>query len=273
VDCGFQDRPLDDAPTFTPTYYIITAYGDKHYRLVSYKGKKLLRFAELPYYLTEMIRMKCMENNAGLFATIPEFKERNRPPDLVVPPAALDVDHGTVFMFYIRSENRARPGKGSGETIPLHRVPEFHALTKIPHWRRKLDDAWTEHPFVVDDLTYASVAHYMEAAKFRKQYPTLARQFSLVSESPFSKDVKLCQQAATHGVDGEPPVAVDPDFEARRDAEQKKALLGKFTQHADLRDVLLATKNALLTLFVPRRPAVPAVALMEVRQALNEVPV
>ena len=276
VDCGFQDQA--SPVTFTPEHYIIAAFGGNHYRLVSYKGKKLLRFNELPYHLTQMIVMKCMENNSGTFATIGDFQALVEPslaPTNTVSKT-LDIDYGTVFMFYVKSEAKAKPGKGSGETIPIARIPEFHALAKMPQWRRKLDDAWvdTHVPIVIDELPYASVAHYMEAAKYRKQHPTLSRQFSLVSQSPYSKDVKLCQQAAVDGIDGEPPVTVDPDFEERREMEQKTALLHKFSIDGELRQILLGTKNALLTHFVPRRPAAPAVALMEVRQVLNvEAPV
>ena len=152
----------------------------------------------------------------------------------------------------------------------VEKMNEYRELHAIPMWRRKLDDSWSEHPFIVDQLTYSSVAHYMEGSKYRKQFPEFAKQFSLESDSDISRDIHLGLQAAQHPPDGEPSLHVDPDFAQREAEEHKKAVMAKFSQNPALATMLRSTKKAFLLHFRPRKPPLPVTTLMDIREDLEQ---
>jgi hypothetical protein len=283
LECGYYD----DGEVVQPEHYILATYQGDHYVVVSYKNKKIFTFRELPYTIKDLIVMKCLEQNAGVFPYIKEFKQfqeqtstaaelSDRMTSLNIPPAStptidVNVDADTVFMFYSKSANKVKPGKGAGEKLSLNRIQDFKDLGKIDSWRRKLDDTWMdlEDPIEVDAKKYASIVHYVEGAKYKKQFPDFAKQFSLNSDSEFSKSVELCKTAVKPNVyEDEPPVTPDPDFASRKDKERETALLAKFRK-PEFQRILLGTKDATLTHFVPRQPATPDVLLMRVRDTIN----
>jgi hypothetical protein len=67
LDCG---KTILDAPT----HYIMIAFDGLHHELVSYKGKKCLIYREIPYDIKAMILNKYLENNAGSFGKIQDFR-------------------------------------------------------------------------------------------------------------------------------------------------------------------------------------------------------
>ena len=266
LECGYGDTPL------VPTHYIICVYDGSHYRLVSYKNKRIFTFLELPYHMKHMIIMKCMERNAGPFSTIPDFRTLKDNMGLEREPDINNNDqHSVVFMCYSRSDHSKRPGKGSGEKIPPERIASFQELHKIPYWRRKLDDSWInlKHPIEIDGHTYASVTHYMEGAKYKNRYPDIALQYALDSNSEVSKDLALCASYAPSHVEGEPAVLPDDDYPKRREEEYKKVLSAKFRPDEELHKILLLTQDAVLTHFVPRKPAEEMTSLMTLRSTLG----
>ena len=270
LECG-EDKPN----AWQPNFYILTTYSGDHYRLVSYTGKSFLSYEELPYHLKTMVVMKCMENNAGPFAHIRDFQWFRQSLGLDQEKETLPetVQDKAVLMFYAKSA-QARPGKGSGEHMTTEQWNEnhrFQILTNIVHWRRKLDNDWmdVEHPFMVYEHAYASITHYMESAKYRKQFPDFALRYSLDSDSDISKDILLCKTAPKTQNDGEPPIKVDTDFEERQEEEQYVSLMAKFSQLDEMKRLLLGTNESWLTQFRPRKPAQPAIMLMKVRSELH----
>jgi predicted NAD-dependent protein-ADP-ribosyltransferase YbiA (DUF1768 family) len=134
-----------------------------------------------------------------------------------------------------------------------------------------LHDSWAEAPFSIDGHRWASVEHYVQASKFKKGFPDFFLQFSLDTPTELSKDPDLAANVAdlkkAKFKEYRPKnVKVDVDYNLGRDLEERtKALDAKFTQNADLQQLLKLTKNALLKEYLRRKPAEPDVLLMKSR--------
>jgi hypothetical protein len=92
---------------------------------------------------------------------------------------------------------------------------------------------FSRHPILLNGVTWPTSEHYYQAQKFAGQ--------------PDEEAVRLAgspKQAAVMGRDPARPLR--PDWEAVREAVMLDALRAKFTQHADLRALLLGTGDAVL---------------------------
>jgi predicted NAD-dependent protein-ADP-ribosyltransferase YbiA (DUF1768 family) len=274
---------------FDPEFYIMTTYSGKHYRLITYKNKRILHFSEVPYDVKTMVVIKCMEKNSGVFSEIQDFKNfKSRlgveeDPDEPVDTSSLrlDLDENVIFTFYNKSSGTAKPGKAANEKLPAAKKREYTdlELKSNEDWRRKLDDDWSTL-FTVDGKKWKSVEHYYQAAKFKKHNPHFYAKFSLSdSTKEFADDVEVAKAAGSEkGIlkkgKKEIPlrpveIKIDPDFYGtRRSEEREKALYAKFSQSEDLKTVLLATKNAVLKQYVPKQAATPDHLLMKVRERI-----
>ena len=298
--CGEIDAQIQKEGRFEPRFYIMTTFSGDHFRLITYKTKRIFEYHEIPYHIKALILNKCMERAAGPFYIIQDFrrlKERMGIDEDEGRPAAEDEDESEtpeynpkiVFEFHSASAKTPKPGKASNEKIPTDRRSEFIVLGKIEDWRRKLDDAWTEAPFKLDGHRWASVEHYYQGAKFKKHFPDFTLQFSLDSnekgDNLIATDVDLARAAGSKtgkpegkgkvkvkaGVNLRPQnVEIDPDFYGERsENERLSAVRAKFTQNQDLKQMLLATKKAKLMHFIRGAPAEADHILMNVRNELN----
>ena len=288
LNCGEVNVITQAEGKFSPNYYIMTAYSGNHYRLISYKSKKMLSFGEIPYHIKNMIINKCFERNSGIYYLIEDFRNFKSKlgiePDVGGPLEEEDTqeysdlyDPDTTLMFHAKSENKAKPGKGSGEVVPNDKISSFVNLGKMPEWRRKLDSAWTNSPFKIDGHSYSSVLHYYQGSKFRHGFPDFAMLFSLDSKSKISEDVVLARAAG--GKSGKnkndilrpKTVIIDPDFyPTRNKLEYAKALRAKFTQHPELAQVLIETKKAKLVHYIARNPPEVDIELIKLRSELTK---
>ena len=135
----------------------------------------------------------------------------------------------------------------------MDKVIQYVQLTKIPKWRKKLDDSWTEAPFTLGRHRWASAENQYQAAKYMNSYPDFAAMFSIEGNSQFSKDPALARLVGGKGKHQlKPPHVkhVDKDFYGERSVQEKyNGLVAKYEQNLDLAEALLATRPAVLMQF------------------------
>jgi hypothetical protein len=65
----------DNVQKFEPEYYVILDHTGSHYRLITYSGKSMFKFDELPRSIKNKIVDLCLIKNSGYYSIIPEFKK------------------------------------------------------------------------------------------------------------------------------------------------------------------------------------------------------
>ena len=293
--CGEAHPKFQETMKFEPKYYIMTSFSGDHYKLITYKNKRIFEFYELPYHIKALITNKCLEGNSGAFKIIPEIKNMKLKMGIDEDEELEEnIENSTifnkdiVFVFHRNSSNSFKPGmaKNTNEKIPADKRSLFIDLSKISNWRRKLDDTWTEAPFELNGKKWASVEHYYQSAKFRIHNPDFADLFSLdATESPIAKDVDLAISAGSKSgranvkakkkVKGDTllrpkGIEIDPKFYGERsDQERLNAINAKFSKNEDLKKILLATREAKLMQFNHGSAPDSDHILMAVRHELN----
>lgn len=271
--CGEVDKNIQNEKRFEPKHYIISTFSGDHYKLVTYKDRRMFEFFELPYHIKVLITNKCLEGNSGAFHYIKEMKnlkmrlgvedEEEEIMDAIENSSLYNKD--IVFMFHKNASNAHKPGmaKNLNEKIPANKRSQFIELSKIKDWRKKLHDSWIEAPFELDGKKWASVEHYYQSEKFRSHNPDFADLFSLhATESEIAKDVDLaiCAGSKSGKATGKAKskvkgdlllrpkgIEIDPRFYGEKsDISRTNALRAKFTRNEDLRLMLLATKDSML---------------------------
>ena len=298
LNCGESDERIQKETIFRPEFYIICDYSGIHYQLVKYKKKGIFTFTEIPYDNKKLIVHKCMERNSGGFSLIPEFKEFKEKLEEKIgltaaeeEPAFQEIsdaklrdlyDDNILFVFYNGSASNKAPGKGPQEKMPTSEtIKEFAQLAAIPDWRKKLDNEWPS-AFMLDGHRWQTVDHYLAAVQFKDKFPEFYLSFSLESGTPLSKDLEIvkCALSASgkcRGSKGEPGQLIRPKevtleslSKEREKVELENALLAKFGQNEDLKNLLLQTKNATLAHYKKSSEPILQEPLIIVRDNLKE---
>jgi len=301
MSCGLPDPQLMQQSSFAPRFYIMATFSGDHYKLVTYKHKRIFVFPEIPYQIKTLVVKKCMEGGAGLFNHIQEFRNYKTrlglDPDLGKPTekdeeidasaeARGEYDPKTVLVFFERSEKTAKPGKGVHEKMSPTRTTDFATLATFKEWRKKLDDTWITQ-FRIDGHLWASVEHYYQASKFKKGFPDFYLQFSLDTggkDNKMATDVLYARAAGSKTgkykktvekkkmeIQLRPiKVVIDSDFYGEHDKEEREtAVRAKFSQNQDLKQLLLATDNAKLVHHVHASNGDTDHILMKIRAELR----
>jgi len=329
IQCG---DTLPNPDIFEPAFYVLVCYyGGYHYQMISYKNDKAFTYEEIPEEIKRLVVDKCLEKIAGPYSFIPEFKNyalklktaraqavgqaqvqtaqaqavtivssassaaSSAPETFDKEPleeTSSDLyDGATTFRFYSKSSDRPFPGKGQGETLGPEGKDPYKELAKIPDWRKKLANFWKAE-FKLDGHRWASVEHYYQASKFKRNNKDFYIKFSLdTPDSSIAKDPEMAKAAG--GKSGkfkgdqvrDKHIVVDPDFfdqgasatgsanasakYTRGELEMEAAMRAKFTQNSDLKALLIATKKAKLEHANHGKPGTILNDLMRVRRELQ----
>jgi len=126
-------------------------------------------------------------------------------------------------------------------------------------------------PFTLNNRRWISIDNSIEGDKYSKTYPDFSILFALDSDSPISKNPALAKLVGGKGKHELKPPNVKPDsdyFGERSVKSRHNALVAKFEQNLDLRDILLATKKATLKQFNRGKKSTIRYDLMRVRDYL-----
>lgn len=291
IDCGEIDKKIQESGSFNPEFYIMTTYSGDHYKLITYKEKRIFKLQEIPFFVKNLVVNKCLEKNAGPFYIIPEFRDLVKTKDGRKEEDVVDLtddkeddalhselyDHKTILAFYSKAPKSSKPGKATniGEKIDDKDTIKYKKLAKCVDWRRKLDDDWIAQ-FKADGHLWASVEHYYQGSKYKAGFPDFYLQFSLDSDSEISKSTDIARDATSttgkrKGVSLRPKnVTVDSNFYGERSKTvREEGVKVKFEQNEDLKQMLLATNDAKLLHFVRGEKAEPDTILMKVRKYLR----
>lgn len=267
---------------FVPRYYAMVEVNRDAYRLVRYKSKQLFVRRELPWDVRRILADKVREEQGGGFAWIPEWVSEPDPRDDELEEEDDNLQWLGIYrddihlVFYHKSLADPYPGQGPGEQLLPARLLDMKPLAQLHGWRQRLSSFWVQ-PFALDQHYWSSVEHYVQANRFVKHHPDFYLQFTVESGSPLSKDPSMAKAAGSasgmwHGEERLRPADMepDPDYVTHRYLPcLQKALWAKFTQHPDLRAILLATRDAKLLQYRQAKRPHLCIELMKLRYRLQ----
>jgi predicted NAD-dependent protein-ADP-ribosyltransferase YbiA (DUF1768 family) len=269
LQCGqLNDDHLEKEGNFKPEFYIIVNYSGNHYKLITYKKRRIFKFREIPYDIKALIINKCLEKDSGPYWLINDFRElksklgipadEGAPLDMGDEISNADIyDTDVVFAFHSHSSCKRKAGRGTGERILETRLSEFSELNKSMNnvcndWRKKLDDTWNTR-FTLDNLEWDTVEHYTLGCQYKKTFPDFFMRFANATKNSKEKHFEKLEEArgaASKSGKYDKKVLreknIKPDEGYSYDEARKKALEAKFTQNLDLKKILLETKMAML---------------------------
>lgn len=159
------------------------------------------------------------------------------------------VDSNTVLMICYDKNTEKAPG----EKIPKTRVASYQKLFTILDWRIKLCNSY-KVSFVIDDVTYENVDHYVLAS----QYKT------------FDKPDLLATLEGAMAVHKNKKYKPDENYEKKLKQNLFDALYAKFTQNQEFAQILHATNDATLIQRITSHKKTVFSELMWLRQILKE---
>lgn len=141
VSCG-ESVSEDD---FKPKSYILMTHSGSHYRLVSYKGENLMKFAKLPEIIKQAIARTCMAKNNGPFYKIEEFQ--------TFKAGLKDEDEDTEDEEEEEEEDEKEEDENPGEEKEeeAEEVPKNKADPKKKQWIKEVQSMGLQHLLEEDE--------------------------------------------------------------------------------------------------------------------------
>lgn len=281
------DSNIEELGNFNPEYYIIVDYTGHHYKLVGYKKKYIFTFKELPYDIKRIIVDKCMQNEAGLFNMIIDFKTFQgsllRGGNPILHIEYQDINESNLKKLFndniilgidTNGSKIIPPGKARSEKMePSSLIFEYIDLYSTPDWRRCLSRDYIRD-FELDGYTWPSVEHYYQANKYKDDnefYKKFTNQNGnyindmLLVKAMGSQDGKYKGEIVR-----DKKVPMDKEFYGfNQKGYLKKANKAKFSQNEDLLNMLRNTNNAKLIRLKKAAPPELYDELMIVRDELK----
>lgn len=169
-------------------------------------------------------------------------------------------------LFYYSGSDDKVPGEGTKENV--NKVEDYVQLSMIKDWRKKLDDFWVA-PFKAYGKRWNTMEHLFQGIKVNMINPDLGYTFSLDSGSDLSKADGSVARANRNIV-----IFRDKDLALWEQVKDSIMLIGlycKFTQHEDMKQILLATKSAELWHDAHRILATRSHTLETIREELTKI--
>ena len=312
IQCGdMVPDNISKKGVFKPKYYILFDYNGTHYQLITYKNKSALRFHEIPYMIKQELINKCLQSKGTtLFDYIPKFQKTTGKTEILQdteqeidtklndteneievepsPPETNNTfyDDSVVLAFYSKSSDKPFPGEGASETIPTLRKSDYVRLSKIKNWRKMLSNFYVKRNenneviplFELDGYKWASVEHYYQGNKFKKENPEFYKKFTMDEQSEISYDPNKAKGAGgktgkIRGILYRPEsVNMDSDFMNNKNNENimYKAQYEKYRQNEELKNMLLLTNDSKLTHIMRGSDNITFWDTMKIRQRFRE---
>jgi predicted NAD-dependent protein-ADP-ribosyltransferase YbiA (DUF1768 family) len=182
----------------------------------------------------------------------------------------------SVFMFFSGSAD-CKAGKGTKEFLKSDEDSQgtYSELNKIKNWRKVLSAFHVcETPFEYNGQTYWTQEHAYHASKF-PQHPEFAQLFCSNSNSGWEKDPATAKsmggksgKAKRRNIFRPKNVTMDKSFNSKKSFIRKGIMRAKYTSNKLCKDVLLATKKAILTHWTRGVPQHVDTDLMDIRDGL-----
>tara|TARA_B100000073_G_scaffold232956_1_gene194680 strand:+ start:9593 stop:11884 length:2292 start_codon:yes stop_codon:yes gene_type:complete len=275
--------------------------GKSIYNYIPKFAKLIGDTVDIPIKKKEMEDKK-IENEEGEEISEEKQEEQLEEVEMIPTPTREDADlfdPEIEFIFYSRSSN-SKPGKGKGESLPEDKKSAYKELGEIKDFRKVLSNFYVKEKvdgvrpplFELDGKKWASVEHYYHANKFKKNNKDYYDKFALGSGSQWEDDPLKALGAGGKGgnVREKNPetkkskiifkrpkeIVMDEDFfdGKNREVVMERGQQAKYEQDEFCKKVLLATKDAKLSHFVPRKPRgqnlVTFYDTMRIRQKLKK---
>lgn len=141
-------------------------------------------------------------------------------------------------LFIFKKSAQRSPGKGIHDVVADPSI--YPLLNATPNWRRMLDDFYVA-PFEVKGIVWPSVMAMVYGYRIAEADPLYGYKFSITSGDPLGQ---MDYHIFEHRHDLRLNLAQAEDWEKKKEAVYQNALYAKFTQHPELKELLLSTGDA-----------------------------
>lgn len=167
-------------------------------------------------------------------------------------------------LYFFSKSADCPPGLGVNEHVT--NPDQYRDLAAIKDWRKMLSNFWVAK-FTVQGVEWNTVEHMFQAYKLSLENKNIARSMCLNSGTELSKSSGEAARAMRKAV------ILNKEqlekWDSTKDRVLEAALYAKFSQNAELKNVLLLTGSAQLWHGIPRTPKQRQYILEKVRDQIS----